>query len=465
MQVHAKEKINVNLNDNQNVYIFKESTYDDSLKDEDKYIEYYIYATNSKGDGIKYLKCSSSNKKVADVRDDKIIRFYKPGKTIITIKSGKNKIKRTVNVKKALGWKDVFSVGKKYSYSKDGIVKIKITNKMPFIVTGKIKYNVYDIDGNLKYKNHSSEVFVGPKEKLIHQLVNVYAKRGDYIEIKGVYNLECKQFAYNNTKYPTIEKSICKIPNFPYLEYYCEVFNPYNYGIYVPYNVYFYSDSGKLFHIEHHYQYINPGETKKLKSDDRTLYDETQKFEIGKVVVYQSEKTKVTDKKRDALPIKGINVVSNSGFEKFDYSMWNVKHSSITELSLDTDGSLPVGIESKSADAHTKERSVHFWTPYNDQFSVEQVVKKSKLTKGTYQASVYIQGDEVGSNAEIYLYVISNGKKYTSKYAKLNGYNKWKKLEIKNIKHKSGDMIIGVKVKHAANGWGFIDDFNLKYIK
>lgn len=55
------------------------------------------------------------------------------------------------------------------------------------------------------------------------------------------------------------------------------------------YNVYFYSDSGKLFHIEHHYQYINHGETKKLKSDDRTLYDETQKFEIGKVVVYQNE--------------------------------------------------------------------------------------------------------------------------------------------------------------------------------
>ena len=56
---------------------------------------------------------------------------------------------------------------------------------------------------------------------------------------------------------------------------------------------------------------IKMAETKKLKSDDRTLYDETQKFEIGKVVVYQNEKTKVTDKKRDALPIKGINVAQS----------------------------------------------------------------------------------------------------------------------------------------------------------
>lgn len=141
--------------------------------------------------------------------------------------------------------------------------------------------------------------------------------------------------------------------------------------------------------------------------------------------------------------------------------MWNIKHSSVEKLEIDQDGSLPVGIDINSPNAHSKERAFHFWTPYKDEFYLEQVIKNEKLVTGTYQASVYVQGDEVGNDAEIYLYVISNGKKYTSKCAKLNGYQNWKKLEISNVKHKNGDIIIGIKVKHATGGWGFVDDFNL----
>lgn len=461
INVQAKENITVNLDNNQKVYIFKKSTYDDSIKAENRYIEYYVSATNSNGEMVNYFKCKSSNKNVADIIDNNKIRFYKPGETTITIKSGKNMVRRKVIVKKALGWKDVFSIGKKYRYSKDGIANIKLTNKLPYIVIGKIKYDVYDLDGNLKQKNSSSTVFVGPKETIVHQLVDVYAKKGDYIKIKGIYNFECKQFASNNTKYPTIENTIYRVPNFPYMEYYCKIKNPYNYGIYVPYDVYFYSSQETLYRIEHRYTYIKSGETQNLKSTYRVTYDEKQEIRIGKIVVYQNGKEPVGSVKKDETFLRGINIVNNSGFEKSDYSMWNIKHPIVNEVRIDSDGSIPIGIDTESANAHTQNRSLHFWTPYDDEFSVEQVVKKEKLVKGTYQASVYIQGDEIGKDAEIYLYVITNEKKYTSSLADLDGYNNWKKLTIKNIEHKSGDMFIGVKVKHAADGWGFIDDFYL----
>ena len=70
-----------------------------------------------------------------------------------------------------------------------------------------------------------------------------------------------------------------------------------------------------------------------------------------------------------------------------------------------------------------------------------------------------IQGDEVGKNAEIYLYVIADGKKYVSGLVELDGWQDWKKVTIDNIKCTKGDVKIGVYVDHAADGWGMIDDF------
>lgn len=338
---------------------------------------------------------------------------------------------------------------------------MKITNKLPFTVIGKIKYKVYDEDGNLKEKNRSSIVFIGPKQTLEYQILNLYTEKNDYLEIKEICNIECKQFAINNTKFSNIQSTVYKYSNFPYLEYYCEIENPYNYAIDVPYDVYFYTNTGKLYRIEHKYKHIKSGEKKKLKGDVNALVDESVKIKLGKVVVYQNGDAPVSVKGKNESFLRGVNVVNNASFEKSDYSMWNIKHSSVETLEIDQDGSLPVGIKIDSANAHSKERSLHFWTPYKDEFCLEQVIKDEKLVIGTYQASVYVQGDKIGSDAEIYLYVISNGKKYTSKCAKLDGYQNWKKLEINNVKHKDGDIIIGIKVRHATDGWGFVDDFNL----
>lgn len=54
---------------------------------------------------------------------------------------------------------------------------MKITNKLPFTVIGKIKYKVYDEDGNLKEKNRSSIVFIGPKQTLEYQILNLYTEK------------------------------------------------------------------------------------------------------------------------------------------------------------------------------------------------------------------------------------------------------------------------------------------------
>ena len=457
----ASEKFCVNLKNNQKIYILRDSVYDDSVKPENRYVEYTICATNLKGKQLNNYSCKSSNKGVADIVYGYVIRFYKPGKTTITIRSGKNKITRKIIVQKALDWNDVYIVKKRTVYSKDGVATVKITNKLPFTVIGKIKYKVYDEDGNLKEKNRSSIVFIGPKQTLEYQILNLYTEKNDYLEIKEICNIECKQFAINNTKFSNIQSTVYKYSNFPYLEYYCEVENPYNYAIDVPYDVYFYTNTGKLYRIEHKYQHIKSGEKKKLKGDVNALVDESVKIKLGKVVVYQNGDAPVSVKGKNESFLRGVNVVNNASFEKSDYSMWNIKHSSVETLEIDQDGSLPVGIKIDSANAHSKERSLHFWTPYKDEFCLEQVIKDEKLVIGTYQASVYVQGDKIGSDAEIYLYVISNGKKYTSKCAKLDGYQNWKKLEINNVKHKDGDIIIGIKVRHATDGWGFVDDFNL----
>ena len=201
---------------------------------------------------------------------------------------------------------------------------MKITNKLPFTVIGKIKYKVYDEDGNLKEKNRSSIVFIGPKQTLEYQILNLYTEKNDYLEIKEICNIECKQFAINNTKFSNIQSTVYKYSNFPYLEYYCEVENPYNYAIDVPYDVYFYTNTGKLYRIEHKYQHIKSGEKKKLKGDVNALVDESVKIKLGKVVVYQNGDAPVSVKGKNESFLRGVNVVNNASFEKSDYSMWKI---------------------------------------------------------------------------------------------------------------------------------------------
>ena len=81
---------------------------------------------------------------------------------------------------------------------------------------------------------------------------------------------------------------------------------------------------------------------------------------------------------------------------------------------------------------------------------------------GTYTATANIQGGDVGSDAEIYLYVIINGEEITSDPVKLAGWVNWQTPAIKDIELKADDdIIVGMAVKCAGNGWGTMDDFEL----
>ena len=103
----------------------------------------------------------------------------------------------------------------------------------------------------------------------------------------------------------------------------------------------------------------------------------------------------------------------------------------------------PVGIWNKKDDCHSGNYTFHFWSTYKHHFKLEQTISKKKLKKNkTYKASVYIQEDEVGADAEIYLYVIADGKKYVSGMVELDGWQDWKKLTIDNIRCKKGNVKI-----------------------
>ena len=66
-----------------------------------------------------------------------------------------------------------------------------------------------------------------------------------------------------------------------------------------------------------------------MKGDVNALVDESVKIKLGKVVVYQNGDAPVSVKGKNESFLRGVNVVNNASFEKSDYSMWNIKHSSV----------------------------------------------------------------------------------------------------------------------------------------
>ena len=144
------------------------------------------------------------------------------------------------------------------------------------------------------------------------------------------------------------------------------------------------------------------------------------------------------------------NVVVNSSFENADRSMWV-----ITSV-----GPNPCDYQKKSNEATTGEMSLHFWDANAQEFKVEQTLKK--LPAGKYGARFNIQGGDVGADAEIYLYVIVDGKETRSSLVKLNGWLNWKEAVLHGINiEASSTVTIGVSVKCQGGGWATMDDITL----
>ncbi|MBO5337102.1 MAG: glycosyl hydrolase 53 family protein [Lachnospiraceae bacterium] len=146
-----------------------------------------------------------------------------------------------------------------------------------------------------------------------------------------------------------------------------------------------------------------------------------------------------------------VNWIENPGFEEKKTTMWNVTYAGSDN---------PTDIQNKEADCTSGVNSFHFWSNAAQEFKVEQTV--SGLAAGNYTATASIQGGDVGSNAEIYLYVIVNGEEIKSEPVTLAGWVNWQEPMITDIAlDGASDITVGMSVKCAGGGWGTMDDFML----
>jgi len=152
------------------------------------------------------------------------------------------------------------------------------------------------------------------------------------------------------------------------------------------------------------------------------------------------------------IKVASINYVKNWSFEDSDVSMWKVS----SRLSND-----PTDIQNKAADAHSDNKAFHWWSNAKQDFTLEQIIED--LKSGSYYATAFAQGGDVGSDADIFLYVRIEHKDgeeeiYQEKI-QLSGWVNWQNPEIRDIIVQDGDTaVIGINVSCAAKGWGTVDD-------
>lgn len=152
-----------------------------------------------------------------------------------------------------------------------------------------------------------------------------------------------------------------------------------------------------------------------------------------------------------SVKVAKLNAVKNPSFEESDMSMWNVTYSGSKN---------PTDVQEKEADAVSGVNSFHFWDSDVFEFDVEQTL--SGLAEGNYTLNAHIQGGDVGTDAEIYLYAVVDGTTYQSDPVTLDGWVNWQVPQITDIPVSgASDLVIGMHVSSAGGGWGTIDDVYL----
>ncbi|MDD6810323.1 MAG: glycosyl hydrolase 53 family protein [Lachnospiraceae bacterium] len=140
------------------------------------------------------------------------------------------------------------------------------------------------------------------------------------------------------------------------------------------------------------------------------------------------------------------NLLANSSFEESDTSMWLVEGNG-------TD------YQNKAADAHSGDISLHFWSNDAVTFTVEQ--KVTGLEPGTYEFGFYIQGGDVGEDAQMFAYA-DNGKDNLQTVTGVDGWVNWQNPVVPDITvGEDGALTVGASISCAAKGWGTLDDFYL----
>ncbi len=149
------------------------------------------------------------------------------------------------------------------------------------------------------------------------------------------------------------------------------------------------------------------------------------------------------------IKVKNINLLQNGGFDEDDMSMWVVG-----------DGSTSTDVQTKPSDTKSAPNAYHFWDTTDQHFTLEQTV--TGLSAGTYAASAYFQGGDVGDGAEVYLYVQYGDEIFRSEPVTLDGWCNWKWPVVNGIEvSDDATLTVGISVTCASGGWGTIDDIEL----
>ncbi len=147
--------------------------------------------------------------------------------------------------------------------------------------------------------------------------------------------------------------------------------------------------------------------------------------------------------------VYNLNLLKDYSFEEQNADAWKFVYLKNEE---------GVDFEKKAADAITGEMECHFWNTAEQEFKVEQTI--TGVAAGKYSATAYIQGGDVGDDAQVIFYVIVGDKKYESDPITLQGWVVWQNPLIKDIViEETSDVTVGMYVKCAGGGWGTMDDF------
>ncbi|MDE7130248.1 MAG: glycosyl hydrolase 53 family protein, partial [Lachnospiraceae bacterium] len=150
------------------------------------------------------------------------------------------------------------------------------------------------------------------------------------------------------------------------------------------------------------------------------------------------------------ITVKPVTVpeLINPGFEDEDMSAWVIAGN---------------GTARKNEDPRSGSYGVHFW----DESAVKSTVMQriENLNAGTYTFGGYIQGDSLGTTAEVVANVYDSAgilKETKTASCSLAGWAVWQNPEITGIVLSEGDYLeVGMVVDAVAGGWGTVDDFYL----
>ena len=113
-----------------------------------------------------------------------------------------------------------------------------------------------------------------------------------------------------------------------------------------------------------------------------------------------------------------------------------------------------VGFSDDPSNARDGDRSLHFWDGERVEFTAEQTV--TGLPEGGYTFSISAQGECIGEDSVVKIYVLSGGERYERSFT-LGGWRVWKAPMLGAIPCAGGEITVGVQVSAGGGSWGSFD--------